>query len=198
MGGNIRRGMNKSQIDELERIKRVSDMLVTAHAFLKERYARLSLTSDILLFSCATILCVIVFADQKTMIDQFGKNFNLFLGVFAVISFIFAFISSQLDWKIKAEKHKNAFEKYTEIKFECENILKKFNNDECGDAELFLKKYYTLTPYIISIPEKLFVECKRHHVLKVFISKYLDEHPGTWVFILKIKIWIRDNFRFLK
>lgn len=189
---------NSNQVEELKRIERVSDMLVTSHAFLKEHYSGLSLISDVLLFSCSTILCVVAFADQKTILEYFGKHFNLFIGVFSIGSFVYSFISSQLDWKVKAEKHKNAFEKYTELKFECKGILKKIADGQCNEAELFLKKYYTLTPCIISIPEKLFNECKKRHALKVFISRHIDEHPGAWILLLRIKIWFRDNFKPLK
>lgn len=185
-------------LNELKRIKRVADMVVTAHAFLKERYLAFSLISDVLLFTCAAILCIITFADRAILAKYFGIRYTLFIGILAIVSFIYSFISNQLGWKVKAEKHKVAFEKYMDLKFECADILKRIDEGETIDINRFLEKYYTLTPCIISIPEKLFLKCKKHHILKVFISKYIDEHPGVFIPLLKMKLWIRDNCKFLK
>lgn len=189
---------NPQYLDELRRIKRVADMMVTAHALLKERFAIFSLISDILLFSCAIILCLVTFAGQEILAKYFGSEFNLYIGAFSIIAIVGGFISNQLDWKVKAEKHKNAFERYIDVKFECNDILKRVNNREPVDVSKFLEKYYTVTPYIISIPEKLFLKCKRYHILKVFISKYLDEHPGSSILLLRMKLWVRDNCKFLR
>jgi len=184
-------------LDELKRIKRVADMMVTAHAFLKERYRVVSLTSDVLLFACATILCVITFGDRDMFVKYFGTKYNLYIGILAIVTFIYSFVSNQLNWKVKAEKHKIAFEKYLDLKFECAEILKGIEEEEQVKISKFLEKYYTLTPCIISIPEKLFLKCKKHHISKVFISKYLDEHPGASILLLKIKLWFRDNCKSL-
>lgn len=180
-------------LHELKRIKRVADMMVTAHAFLKERYHVASLISDVLLFACATILCVMAFGDRDLFVRYFGIRYDLYIGVLAIVTFIYSFVSHQLDWKVKAEKHRTAFQKYLDLKFECTEILKSIEKGEQVEIDKFLEKYYTLTPCIISVPEKLFLKCKRRHILKVFISKHLDEHPGTSILLLRIKLWFRDN-----
>lgn len=185
-------------LQELQRIRRVADMMVTAHALLKERYLILSLISDALLFICATILCIITFADRAIFANYLGVRYTLYIGILAFISFVYSFISHQLDWKVKAERHKSAFEKYMELKFECSSILKKVSEGEVVDIVKFLEKYYTITPCIISIPENLFLKCKKHHALKVFISKYVDKHPSTFIPLLRIKLWFRDNCKSLK
>jgi hypothetical protein len=200
MEGNFRRiviNTDVPNLNELRRIKRVSDMMITAHAVLKERYRNISLLSDVLLFTCAAVLCVMTFADRDMLIKYFGSWYNLCIGIMAIGSFIYSFISNQLEWKVKAERHKTAFEKYVNLKFECTNLLKIIDKNEQVDINKFLEKFYTLTPSIISIPEKLFLKCKKHHVLKVFISKYLDEHQSSSILLLKIKLWFRDNCKSL-
>ncbi len=180
-------------LDELRRIKRVSDMMITAHAVLKERYRNISILSDVLLFSCAAILCTITFADRDLLIKYLSPRYNLYIGTMAIVSFIYSFVCNQLEWKVKAEKHKTAFGKYVNLKFECTNLLKKIDEDEQVDIKSFIEKYNTLTPTIIAIPENLFLKCKKHHVLKAYISKYLDEHQSSSILLLKIKLWLRDN-----
>lgn len=189
---------NTKYLDELKRIRRVSDMMITAHAMLKERLSVLSMLSDIFLFSCSLILAIVVFADQNLLIKYFGTNHSLWIGIFSILAFIFSFIASLLDWKVLAEKHKYAFKAYMDLKFASNDLINKIQDNVHADIGRFLERYYVITPTIISIPERSFLECKRKHVVKVFISKYLDDHPATSIFLLKIKIWLRDNCKSIK
>ena len=128
-------------LKELQRIRRVTDMMVTAHALLKQRYLIFSLISDVSLFVCAAILCVVTFADKTMFIERFSTRYTLYIGSLAFISFVYSFVANQLDWKVKAEKHRSAFEKYMELKFESINLLKKANEGKQIDIAKFLEKY---------------------------------------------------------
>lgn len=186
---------SNNNLSEIKRIREVTDMMVTSHAFLRERYYRLSLLSDIFLFSCTLILCVISFADQSLLVRFLGTNFIIYVGYFAIVTFIYSFFSRSLDWKVKAEKHTFAFEKYSDLKFGCNDIIEKAEKGENIDINKFLEKYYTITPTITSIPERLFLKCKKHHKLKVAISKHLDQNPGTSILFFKLKLWFSGNFK---
>lgn len=189
---------NSKFLEELRRIRRVSDMMVTAHASLKEEFALLSLISDVLLFSCSLFLAVIAFADPNILMKYFGNNYAFGVGIFSMVTFIFSFVVSLLGWKIRAEQHRYAFETYMNLKFTASDLIKKVEKDEYADVERFLERYYALTPTIIAIPERAFLQYKRRHVIKVFISKHLDDNPAVSILLLKIKIWIRDNFKAVK
>ena len=189
---------NSKFLEELKRIHRVSDMMVTAHASLKEEFALLSLLSDVSLFSCSLFLTVIVFADPDFLIKYFGNNYTFWIGIFSIVTFIFSFVAGVLDWKIRAERHKYAFETYMNLKFTASDLINKIEKDEHADVGRFIERYYALTPTIIAIPERAFLQCKRKHVIKVFISKHLDEYPAASILLLKIKIWFRDNFKAVK
>lgn len=189
---------NSKFLEELRRIRRVSDMMVTAHASLKEKFALLSLFSDVSLFSCSLFLTVIVFADTNFLIKYFGNNYACWVGIFSIVTFIFSFVARLLDWKVRAEQHRYAFETYMNLKFTASDLINKVEKDEHADVERFIERYYALTPTIIAIPERAFLQCKRRHVIKVFISKYLDDNPAVSILLLKIKIWIRDNFKAVK
>jgi hypothetical protein len=132
------------------------------------------------------------------LIKHFGNNYSFWVGIFSIATFIFSFMAGLLDWKVLAERHKYAFETYMNLKFTAGDLINKIEKDEHADVERFLEKYYALTPTIISIPERAFLQCKRKHVIKVFISKYLDECPAVSITLLKIKIWVRDNFKAVK
>jgi uncharacterized membrane protein len=180
---------------EIERFRNVIDMMVTAHAYLNEHYFRLSLISDIFLFSSTVILCVVAFADPALLTKVLGVNFSIYAGIFAVLTFIYSFIANSLDWKVKAEKHKAAFEKYVDLKCQCNDIVEQARKGKECEPRTFIEKYFTMTASIISIPEPLFLKCKKHHKLKVTISKHLDQHPGTSILMFKLKLWIANNLR---
>ncbi len=184
-----------NDLEKLEKIKDTADMMVSAHAFLKERYRLWSILSDVFLFSCTVLLCVVAFADQSLLVRFLGSDFNIYVGIFAIVAFVYSFVASNLDWKVKAERHKSAFEKYLELKFECADILQRANKGENVAIERFMEKYQTSTPMIMSVPEKYFLRCKKHHKRKVAISKYLDQHPGTSICLFKLKLWFSDNFK---
>ncbi len=191
----IMNNKNKKYLNELKRIRRVSDMMVTAHASLNEQFTVLSIISEIALFACSLLLAVIVFADSNLLIRYFGTNYYLLVGIFSIATFIFSFLAGLFNWKVRAEKHRYAFETYMALKFASNDLINKIKKKEHADVERFLERYYALTPAIVSIPERLFLRCKRQHVSKVYISKYLDDHPSASIIFLKIKIWIRDNLK---
>lgn len=186
---------SQNDFEKLEKLNKTADMMVSAHALLKEQYHHWSILSDVFLFSCTVLLCVIAFADQSLLVRFLGADFNVYVGIFSLIAFVYSFIAGNLDWKIKAERHKSAFEKYLELKFESAEILEQAKKGENVEIERFIKKYQTSTPMIISVPEKYFLKCKRHHKRKNAISKHLDQHPGASILLFKLKLCYLDNFK---
>jgi len=180
---------------ELNRIRRISDMMITAHACRKERLQSLSLISDVGLFACSVLLSSLAFADQVFLRELLGPNFPFLIGVFSIVVFVFSFVSYAFDWKVQAERHASALKAYTDLKFECTHLLNDPGLTSDADVMRFLSKYQTLTASLISIPESMFNKYKRQHLVKVFVSRTLDTYPGTSVWLLKIKLWSRDNFR---
>jgi hypothetical protein len=45
----------------------------------------------------------------------------------------------------------------------------------------------------VAIPDAAFLRLKRHHKMKVAVSKHLDDHPGASILLTKVKIIVRDN-----
>jgi len=178
---------------ELKRIRRVSDMMITAHSLMTENFLFLSRCSDLLLFSCSLLLTVIVFADSAFLIKYLGNNYSLGIGIFSILTFIFSFLATQLNWKVRAERHRYACDTYKNLKFTVANLINRVEINDHVDVEKFLEKYYNLTSIIIAIPERSFLRCKRKHAMKLQTSKYLDEHPNTSLLCLKIKLWCQDN-----
>ena len=184
-----------NDLEKLEKINKRADMMVSAHALLKEQYLHWSILSDVFLFSCTVLLCVIAFADQSLLVRFLGSDFNVYVGIFSLIAFVYSFVAGNLDWKVKGERHKAAFEKYLELKFESSEVLERAKKGEYVEIERFVEKYQTSTPMIISVPEKYFLKCKKHHKRKITISKHLEQNPGTSISLFKLKLWYSDNIK---
>ena len=55
-------------------------------------------------------------------------------------------------------------------------------------------QYDTVSKIGTHIPDTAFLSGKAYHQRKVFLSRYLDAHPGTWLPILRVKLFLKDNF----
>ena len=185
--------MNENREDELKRIRRVSDMMITGHSYLRERYLRLYIITDVLIFLCTIILCVVAFVEQEILTKYLGNGYRYIIGIFSIVTFVFAYLSSKFNWKVRAVEHKNASQKYFEIKKECDKTLDDISLGRTADIEALISKYESYSNMLVKIPENLFLKCKRSHLLKVAISKRLSEHPFTSIAIYRIRNWINDN-----
>ena len=190
---NQREGLKK----ELERVKRVSDMLITMHSVLRDGYSRRSIAVDCALFASSIILVALVFMDPVLLdwlpLSAFGSR--VLLGAFALVTFFLSLVIFRVDWKSKAELHKRAAEAYSHIKLECQELLITFNTASDTEIQKLLVRYRDLGQICVPIPEGSFLRLKNKHKLKVALSKYLDDNPGTCLLLLKLKIWFADTFK---
>jgi len=183
--------------NELKRIRRVSDMLTSMHSMLRDEYATKSTILDCSLFASSIILAALVFVDPVLLgwAPLSATASRLLLGTFALISFFLSLVIFRVDWKSKADLHKCAAESYSNMKLDCQAMFAIF--DDTGDSEIqkLIVRYNDLGRICIAIPEGSFLRLKQKHMLKVALSKYLDENPGASLFLLKIKMRWSGNFK---
>ena len=72
--------------EELQRIRRVSDMLCTAHAGLRDRYSRLALFLDLSVLGLSTWLVALAFVEPRIglSVSPFAIGSQLWGGLLAV------------------------------------------------------------------------------------------------------------------
>ena len=183
---NQREGLKK----ELERVKRVSDMLITMHSILRDEYLRKSTVVDCALFASSIILVALVFMDPLLLdwlpLSAFGLR--VLLGAFALVTFFLSLVIFRVDWKSTGELHKRAAEAYSHIKLECQKLLITFNTASDTEIQKVLTRYNDLGEICVAVPESSFLKLKSRHKLKVAFSKYLDDNPGASLSLLKLKI----------
>jgi hypothetical protein len=183
--------------EELERIRGVADMLTTAHARLRDRHQRLAVGLDVAALAVSTWLTAVVFVEPRInlKLTPHGLEFQVWVGLLGIATFFLSVVQLRVDWKGRSEAHKRSFEMYSEVKRECSYLLASKNALIRENCERVLARYDVAAEVGTPIPERQFLIQKRNHQRKVAMSRYLDQHPGTWFPILRLKMWWYDNFR---
>ena len=182
---------------ELKRIHRVSDMLCSAHAAMRDGQARKAAILDISILGLSIWLLALVFVDPEISIavTPFHLNPSLWLGLVSVLTFFLSMVQVKVDWKGQADKHAQALAMYAAVKRECSYLLaseRVLPMHECHDV---LVKYEMAGSLGVEIPENDFLKQKRRHLLKIQISKHLDTHPSASILLVKFQLWRRDNHK---
>lgn len=185
---------SRDRRDELTRIRRVADMLCSAHAALRDRYAFRALILDLVILGLSIWLVAVSLIDPQleSHLTPTGWEARIWVGVLGVFVFFISLVQIKTDWKGKGDSHKQALEIYSEVKREAGYLLaSEFIDEEA--CRRVLSRYDMASAVGVAIPEKDFLEQKRQHMIKVEISKYLDNHPGASPLYRRFRIWFRDN-----
>jgi len=185
--------MAKSKIKEVERMRRVSDMLITGHELLKNRYMFLSLLTDVSIFVCSLSLCILAFVEPDKLSIYIGAKAKVVVGLFSFFTLVMTCLTGRLDWRVKAEKHASSAQKYFDFKKECNDSSDKVKIGDAGTIAKLNEMYKAVSSSTEKISDKYFLKIKKKHNLKVLISKHLDTNPSISLIIFRIKLWLRDN-----
>lgn len=182
--------------DELTRICRVSDMLCTGHAILRDRYEKFALTLDLLTLGVSTWLVALAFVEPKlnVTLTPFGWDSQIWVGVLGTGVFFLTLIQIKTDWKGRSDAHKRTLDIYAEVKREAGYLLSAggYNHDSC---QRVFSRYDMAASVGVPIPESEFLRQKQRHLVKVTISKALDDRPATSLMWLQVRLWWRDTFK---
>ncbi|OKO69149.1 hypothetical protein AC629_41545 [Bradyrhizobium sp. NAS80.1] len=84
---------------------------------------------------------------------------------------------------------------YAEVKREAGYLLADHGQVSSKDFQRLADRYDMASDVGAGVPEKDFLRLKRKHKMKVALSKLLDERPGSALWLTRIKLMIRDNFK---
>jgi len=186
--------LSHEQSEEMKRIRRVSDMLSTSHAMLRDRFARRALILDLLTLAFSTCVVALAFVAPNIAerLTPFHWDSTLWLGILSVLTFFATLVQLKTDWKSKSDAHRRTLDLYAEVKREAVYLLAADREDEHSYTRV-LARYDMASAVGIEVPEKDFLALKRQHKLKVTLSKHLDEYPSTSLRLFRVKLWFRDN-----
>lgn len=181
--------------EEVERIRRVADQLCSAHAWLRDKFKRRALLLDVVILLASAWLTALAFADPR--FDQwlipFGLDSHLWIGLFGVIVFFLTLVQFKVDWGGKAEAHARSFSMYAEVKREAGYLLASSTDISHREFQRLAARYDMASDVGTSVPEADFLRLKRRHLVKVRISKLLDQKPGISILLTKLKLILSDN-----
>ncbi|HSS97844.1 MAG TPA: hypothetical protein VLK33_12475 [Terriglobales bacterium] len=182
---------------EMERIRRVSDMLVTGHANLRDRYQRRATFLDLTILAFSLWLTAVVFVEPRinTKLTPFGMDPQIWVGLLGIFTFFLSIVQLRVDWKGRSDAHKRAFDLYSEVKRECGYLLVSQAVLTADNCQRVLSRYDMATDVGVVLPETEFLAQKQKHLRKIAISRHLDKHPSASLLLLKIKFWWHDNCR---
>jgi len=189
--------MAKNNTEEIERMYRVSDQLLTAHAILRDRYQRISVIFDSLVLILATVVSIGMFVSHREIFQFFGisLSWNTASILLGTVVFILTILELRIGWKQKASAHDGAIRVLASVESKMRQYLNRPN--DITDIELVdaITRYDTSLGGIVAIPDKKFNALKARHKRKVLISRHLDEHPFTNLFLLKIKLFFKHKYK---
>jgi hypothetical protein len=182
------------QREELKRLQRVSDMLCTSHALLRDRFSRRALAIEIVILASLTWISALAFVSSAVAarLTPFGWDSTIWIGSLSIGTFFLTLVQLKTDWKSKADAHKRTLAFYAEVKREAGYLLA---SDQANDEahRRVLARYDMASTAGVEIPEKNFLALKRRHKIKIALSQHLDEHPSASLTLLRLRIWLRDN-----
>ena len=181
--------------EELNRVRRVSDMLTTAHANLRERFNTRAVLLDLSVLGLSTWLTAVVFVEPRIGLKLTPGHLDpqIWVGILGVATFFLSITQLRVDWKGRSDAHRRTCDLYAEVKRECGYLLasqESLTRDKCARV---LARYDMATDVGTPLPEKDFLKQKKRHLQKIAISRVLDEHPSTSITLLRIRMWWRDS-----
>ena len=180
---------------EIAKIEKKADQSCSIHASLRDKYSARAKILDYLLMAATTYLLGLTLVEPAIGLPlSVGIDRILFITTISLIIFFISVVQFKNDWKTIAEAHHQSFREYANVKAECRTITSGSKIVSDFDYQRIRYNYFVATDIGTHIPEYEFLNGKKKHKNKVFISKYLDAHPGAWIWLVKLKLSIRYNF----
>lgn len=181
--------------DDLKKQAKVVDMMLTMHSILANRYHRRAQILEISLLAVSTVIVALTFVDPQvlTYLKISQETSRVLIGICSIVVFFLSVVSLIVDWKGKARQHREAFNMLVPHKSEWSEIIKSFEDHDERDRAEFVRKSSLIIGNLTPIPDARFNSLKARHHQKVMLSKMISEHPGSSVWILRLKLWWRTN-----
>lgn len=181
---------------QLKKMIGVVDQSITAHSMLKERFALQARVLDIALFLVSSFLTFLAIASHSVRSKAIPRwiDGELTLPVVAVIVFCGSLLQWHMGWKEKTALHSEAARILSQFKHELAKILGSGREISEEELRIHIQNYQYIDQSKITLPEEEFLSLKKAHKEKVAVSKLLDTHPGALVWLVKLKLLLRDNF----
>lgn len=189
--------MSKKTVDEeIVDVCRIVDMMLSMHSRLRHEFIRLATTFDVVRLLGAAILVSTSFSDSVVWasIGLAGLDTVRIARVVSTVLLVMGIASLRLNWASKAGAHEKASQSLAKLKSQVR--LLQHGTVEKPDAtkKEELHDIQTVLAELPPIPPHKFHRLKAHHLRKIAVSKLLDKFPGAPVWLLRLRLFLRDVF----
>lgn len=87
-------------------------------------------------------------------------------------------------------KHREAIRHYTRVLYEIRRLEERGNITE--EEVKTIQSQYLNDSNVPPIPDRHFLRLKKRYLVKVAISRFLEDHPHAWIMWVKIRLWFRE------
>jgi hypothetical protein len=189
--------MSRTVDEEIDRMFKITDQMATCHSVLRDRYHRYSLIAEIVVLVGSATLTSLAFLDSAALKAIVPSQVPppILLAVAGLVTFVASIVQLKVDWGGKSALHAKA----AEFVFDLKNELGRIHlvNSQAERDALFVPvraKYEMIGKLTPPIPDAQFLLLKRLHCLKIEVSRRISRHPGTWPWLMKLRIVFSDNF----
>lgn len=184
-----------TQNAELADRLRVVDMMLSAHARLRDSYQRRALFLDLSQLLLSGILVSTTFLDPQIvrLMGLTTEGARVLSGAATILLFLLAIVGLRVDWAGAAERHSHAAATLATIK----SRLRQHSSDLSSDSSSkttqgLLSEIGAVIGSLPPIPESKFLALKAYHSRKVLISRAISAAPGTPLWLLRLRTMIAE------
>ena len=197
MAGDLGRAVIvRKTLKEISRQARVVDQMLTAHATLRDRYARRSNITTLAVLGCSIILCSITFLPDYALapLGVTATAARALIGGISALIFFLSVLELTVMWGKLSVQHAIAAETLGKLKLEYRVVLSAGKATASKYAQLS-SEYAQLMDELPRIPDRKFASLKAYHLRKIRLSQMIDLHVGSPIFLLRLRLACDGLFR---
>lgn len=168
------------------------------HSSLRDRFSGLSVSLDLLVLLASAVVAIGTFLDPAVAsamrLDAGGLQ--LVVGGAGMVIFGLSLISLRIDWKRREVGHREAARVLSGLKRQARGLLAGETDDQ--EYAAFFELADGSLSGLPKIPERHFLRLKSQHLRKVRLSRILDRHPSALIWLVAIRLRIRDSWGALR
>ncbi len=183
-------------IDEIRRMRRVADLLITCHCILRDRFDRRAVLLDVFLLIGSLLVAVLALSSAEIRRVILGDiiRTDSAIGLVGLLLFALSVVSIRVDWAHRGALHGEAAKAYASLKLDASQMLGDPASQTQAQFDALQAQFKMIGTHSIPVPEKEFNKLKKKHLMKQAVSRLLDTKPAASLWLTRIKLWWRDNF----
>ncbi|GAB3806613.1 hypothetical protein [Virgibacillus kimchii] len=179
------------KVEQIKKLIRKAEVTRNAYFLLGRRYKSLNNWLHFITLISASIVAILTFANFSTFLPIFPniteEYFKLVIAGFASLVFLLTVTEEFLSLANKVVIHETPAKQLTTF-IRTANAVKGSDRITDEDIEKLTSQYTMISESAPSIPDRVFIKAKRELLVKIEISKALDDNP-----FLSVKDYLRNK-----